>query len=154
MPTDIVNAANRIRRIRSGEKVTDVFGGTLKPMHDKRGEVISFFEDPTALAEWHHDCELLITDYLTEHPADDNEPVTQDWLRSIHAKYNGTQNNSKVWIIQFPPSSRYFRFDFDGDGWGMDIVDISSDQSMTVLVDRSRGDVRRLWRAMGINGSF
>lgn len=87
--------------------------------------------------------------------SDDDEPVTVDWLREIGAKYNGTKEDGvREWLMQFPPSAKYFRFAFDGDGWGLDIVDISSEQSQTLLVDRSRGDVRRLFQAMGIQVTF
>lgn len=80
--------------------------------------------------------------YLAEHPADDEEPVTEDWLRAVGSKPI--------------PGVSFHAFDL-----GLFVqVGVRPDGSLCIHADRftatlkmaicTRGDVRRLCAALGV----
>jgi hypothetical protein len=86
--------------------------------------------------------EKCLAAYLAEHPADDNEPVTRDWLialgfhsvfRTLRLDVNG-RTRIEMWC------------DDNGKAGCICVNDckISNDKA-------TRGDVRRLCRALGIS---
>ncbi len=91
--------------------------------------------------------------YLLEHPQDDEEPVTEEWLVSVGAKKTGMGGKCAFWL----------------DEKGRDrcmVVEIGKGSSVVLLIlidgekgkqpfyllpeTKTRGDVRRLCKALGV----
>lgn len=84
--------------------------------------------------------------YLSEHPADNGEPVTEEWLRSAGFKDATTKRYGlRNWTVRlFPPCGNL--------GWFADIADtIPGDgRGVPIATPATRGHVRRLCAALGI----
>lgn len=77
--------------------------------------------------------------WLAEHPADDAEPVTEEWLRSVG--FSSRPNNR--WLqIRTPQGGRL-------DCWMASPLWEFHDEA--VAIPQTRGDVRRLCTALGID---
>lgn len=91
------------------------------------------------------DMETLANAYLAEHPADDDEPVTEEWWdntlggRHVCIQYS----NFGLWL-----DTRYgnVKVELYAESAALD----SDCFVLTLLVKPTRGDVRRLCRALGI----
>lgn len=81
--------------------------------------------------------------YLSEHPADDGEVVTKEWLRSIGFEPDSTR---PTWGLEFGPVLVTFT------GAVSLKVEICScqDAALDVKISPTRSDVRRLCAALGI----
>ena len=74
---------------------------------------------------------VLAQAYIAEHPADDDEPVTDEWLDSVF----GTDDSlCTEWH----------------DEWGEKITWLDKFGLVSIPMPKTRGDVRRLCRALGI----
>ena len=72
--------------------------------------------------------------YLAEHPEDDDEPVTEEW-----------------WIDRMPENCQLkLTFSNNGQPWSSHIVHKLSSQCIAIKAQETRGDVRRLCAALGI----
>lgn len=114
--------------------------------------------------------ELLLADaYLAEHPADDGEPITTEWLEFVGAKivpfkagvsanfliedYGGTEGNARV---ELHLVAHYDKGMLQTDEWITDVVSYGNDGEHEEGVGlvrswcRTRGDVRLLCQALGI----
>lgn len=101
------------------------------------------------------DCETVILDamalahaYLTEHPADEDEPVTEEWLRTIaHPNplstrvYGFTIFACGIQVKVVPHRIREFEFQIEL---------CQDDQNIALGKAKTRGQVRLLCRALGI----
>ena len=76
------------------------------------------------------DRELMADAYLAEHPEDDEEPVTEKWLDSV-----------------FGPDGLEIQCH---DEWGQAITWFEGLGSVLIPMPKTRGDVRRLCKALGI----
>lgn len=88
----------------------------------------------------------FIDEVLAKHPADDDEPVTEEWMSEIGFKDGRLKNE-----LGYDCMSTYLRIDdigqwYYGTDYGMEL-----DAEVMLPSDRkTRGDVRRLCRALGI----
>ena len=122
---DVREAAERLRRIQRGDRVLEVYENRYMPIEE----------------QYRVDLETV---YDAEHPADDGEPVTKDWLGSVG-----------------------FALSFDkpftslGDGFYLVVTAfgraaIEKRDSLSRLREvrlrdcKTRGDVRRLCKALGV----
>ena len=95
--------------------------------------VLLHVEDDTAAGR-------LAKAYLADHPADDDEPVTEEWLCSVGAKKDDVS-------VFFPSPIQ-----------GVPAIEFSKEQAWLTNEDyagveiklKTRGDVRRLCAALGI----
>jgi len=115
--TAISEAAERLREHESGGDIYPFDGGAME-MGDERA---------------------LAAAYLAEHPADDGEPITEEWLRSV-----GFKVSPDFEFLFIEAGLRPGTIEFDPDiGW------IIFGSKATRLLE-TRGDVRRLCAALGI----
>ena len=98
-------------------------------------------------SDYQRDRDIVTQAYLAEHPADDDEPVTEEWLLSIgfeltreglpfHREIDGYLKPSPGNLLQ-PGESAY--------DWKLEPP---ANNLLAVLF--TRGDVRRICRALGI----
>lgn len=83
--------------------------------------------------------------WLSEHPADDDEPVTEEWLQKVIAPDRTARLGggfSVTFYATQTPTLSYYNSGIGG--WYDDSSDIDVPKAST------RGDVRRLCRALGI----
>lgn len=81
------------------------------------------------------DAGILAEAYLAEHPADDDEPLSQEWLSSVSRGVFG-----KVAFVSYELLD-------DASVWRM----LGDDRGWYLFTSvKTRGDVRRLCRALGI----
>lgn len=117
MSDKVRKAAERLRRTRGSDYVT------LKLVYGDNGEQLQ--QDMMEIADA----------YLAEHPADDDEPITNEWLTSFgrHFEFNGhelainSDGGVELWTH------------WGGESVVIDLCDVAT-----------RGDVRRLLRGLGI----
>lgn len=102
------------------------------------GESLDSFRD---LIEW------LCDRRLAEHPADSDEPLTAEWLRSVGFKPDNDEDY--LWINNGWRSDTLPPFDFRI--WGHGRCDLADEDGCILLIPpKTRGDLRRLCRALGI----
>jgi len=88
-------------------------------------------------------CYDLANAYLAEHPADDEEPISEEWLHSVGFEDDraGTPTAGALHIRHAPLP----KMDSDEEYPAHACV-----RSFPIPVPKTRGDVRRLCRALGI----
>lgn len=93
----------------------------------------------------HDDAARIVDAYLQEHPADDDEPLTEEWLRSAGAHDpHGRDHAAPLALTAL------------GIGFGVFVRDELNDcwhwcrGSRRLATLRTRGDVRRLLAALGV----
>lgn len=123
MSSDETRAAERLRQFCHGE--TEPTAG------DQYRLTGQMFDDT---------CEVLDA-YLREHPADDAEPVKNSWL-DHHFDYECGLG----WSV----GKMFVRHDAMSREWIVYARDHEYGQSIELAVIFTRGDVRRLCRALGI----
>jgi hypothetical protein len=74
--SDVREAARRLRRVYAGDAYTNVYRDQLRREGMDGSMAVAY-----SLAD--EDRQTLAAAWLEQHPADDDEPVTGDWLRSI-----------------------------------------------------------------------
>ena len=85
--------------------------------------------------------------HLAEHPADEDEPITCEWLSMLTTRQQDAHLTGRfIWVIAagrfcafivtFEPQGRQFLFQANGQA---------------LIVVKTRGDVRRLTTALGID---
>jgi hypothetical protein len=79
---DVKRAAERIRRITDGEDLVSVYD-PQKPANQVGDSWGHWDKVDAAKSGVECDCETLADAYLDEHPADEDEPITEEWLKSI-----------------------------------------------------------------------
>ncbi len=94
-------------------------------------------------ATW--DMALLAAAWLREHPADEDEPVTDEWLESVGFT-NDIDGCGRVWESGEGLVSLYVMI-----GLNCLVECASKDEAVFVPETETRGDVRRLCSALGIN---
>ena len=93
------------------------------------------------------DAYRVCRDWLTDHPSDDDEPVTEEWLELNATAYHGPirqysfGNISSLRVLFWP--SHELRYE---SGWFVE----AGPEMKPIADQRTRGDVRRLCRALGI----
>ncbi len=91
--------------------------------------------------------------YLAEHPSDDGEPITEDWLSGLGAEFfPATDYERPMYILS--SSCRRFGWELaryeEGDEWTAELT-VNRAYHLGVSHDiKTRGDVRRLCSALGI----
>lgn len=80
----------------------------------------------------------VVNAWLAEHPSDDDEPVTEEWLREIGFTYDDEWGATYIYGYKTFP---LWYEDLCGE-WGWGEAELPS--------PKTRGDVRRLCRALGI----
>ena len=126
-------AAERLRRLKTCKETSQGIYGVEFDRYDQ-GSVIEAGNRVKYLIL--QDEKSVIDVYLSEHPADDGEPITKEWFRSASI----TSNN---WM----------------HGDGIDIYQDSLGRISVCLVDecqvlphvKTRGDVRRLCKALSVS---
>lgn len=128
-------AAGRLRRWRAGEDPWAVYG-------------VADEDHPNALVRELADADraVLADAYLAEHPADDAEPVTEEWLKSEVGM------TVPSWHTYEP---RLLREVVDDEGrWDMRLWWAIERRSFEIggrtVPVATRGDVRRLFSALGV----
>lgn len=96
-----------------------------------------------ALAEELRDMRILAAAYLDEHPADDDELVIEEWLRSV-----GFVDEDHEWLTLFPDDSDC-RVTYDRQNGEIKVETVIAEGFRLPHV-KTRGDVRLLCRALGI----
>ena len=146
-------ALERLRLASSGRKYEAYWIDTSST------EFVAAIADRDCRTGMYHDQHAITEFVLSEYPADDQEPVTEAWLRTIkHASYNGshwTNENDKCseWLIA-SPRSNFLRIVFSKDQLYVSFCDTNGRTHQEVSCDggyRTRGDVRRLCKALGID---
>lgn len=83
--------------------------------------------------------EAEVRSYLAAFPADDGEPVTEDWLRSVGVHKDApAKNNTRTVVITKIGPTLWLNI---GDGYYCNAV---------LLAGNTRGVVRRLLAALGV----
>lgn len=95
---------------------------------------------------------------LAEHPADDGEPITKEWLKSL-----GFSDSGYSFIItgekDYGEDVARFRLACNGDDWTdgncswefhLRSIELEEQGGMLPCEPKTRGDLRRLCRALGI----
>lgn len=100
--------------------------------------------------EYIRDMDTLTEAYLAEHPADDGEPVTEEWLRSVGfvRMQQPAAGNDMILRNEAGNCLTYYparRGDPAGPLWG-----VVGEWLPKPLRPATRGDVRRLLLALGI----
>lgn len=101
-------------------------------MSDEAGKQIAYYVDQFL--------NLIIAD----HPADDDEPITAEWLESVGFVYHDLGSDSPYEWYQHP--SRLILWDFNEEYW----ICNQLDQGSVRMDFKTRGQVRLLCRALGI----
>ena len=91
------------------------------------------------------DYKALATHYLAEHPADDAEPVTEDWLLSVGFTRN--KIDQVILILESKDLGRAMTYITISP---CELCIESDDGGSIWLGERTRGDVRTLCRALGV----
>ncbi len=84
--------------------------------------------------------------YLAEHPADDGEPITKEWLLSIGSAYHSVLHQfaigkyGQIRILFWPRANRC--------EWFLEVLK----EMIEIPRQSTRGQFRRLLSALGING--
>jgi hypothetical protein len=101
------------------------------------------------------DKEILALAYLAEHPADDDEPITADWLRSVGAKEVDLSWRNDQFSTHLPAyvfgNGRFGVWGHEA-AWSMYLLNADGfdGQEEHVTAVRTRGQLRRLCAALGI----
>jgi hypothetical protein len=112
-----------------------------------------------------HELAVLASAYLIEHPEDDGETVTREWLTSVgFTAYDENERDPSKWLYFISPKSKeskgrsgpivHLRIDplYGCDGWS--IVEAGDEHtgldSVQIPSCETRGDVRRLCAALSI----
>lgn len=103
------------------------------------------------------DLGVLAEAYLAEHPADDEELATDDWLRSVGGHEGVAPAGNRYFDFAEPRDegelSTFLRLHAPADCGGEcmpDLFDGSHGVGITRKWPKTRGDVRRLAAALGI----
>lgn len=107
----------------------------------------SLFSDPDDRPGYLNSAMAVVRAYLAEHPDDENEAVTVEWLLSVGFAEDdqATEGVDYVWINS---GDRAY---FDLQCWFKNTWRISdSDNDIALPAPMGRGDVRRLCAALGI----
>lgn len=105
----------------------------------QQGDSSVYWHSPQAIT----DSEKLARAYLAEHPADGGEPITEEWLQSVGFE---PRKGSKFHFVYDAAPYMTIMWDYREDE-----LMIGHAQTWKRLGDnRTRGDVRRLCRALGI----
>ncbi len=145
--SDVRAAAERLRRCYAGEEtMLDVYGRT-----------------PHSLLKMHDDTEMVANAYLAEHPADDGEPITEEWLRGLGFRKWGLETDAELYDLYIPMRDELgwqCRLAYQSNGFyavrlcddhsygGAESVELLDTRNRKPAV--SRGQVRRLLAALGI----
>lgn len=96
----------------------------------------------------------LATAYLDEHQADDDEPVTEDWLRSVGGEAvcpPGPYYHQDEWDVVFSKGGDFLLYISHRPDWPTAKARIGKDQPDLLIGDvATMGEFRRLCRALGI----
>jgi len=93
-----------------------------------------------------HDVEAVIAAYLAEHPADEDEAITEEWLRSVGFVKDWMKN--QIQFLEYENGSSTVRVHGEVDGteeWLVGMERVPHD-----LMPNSRGEVRQLFRKLNI----
>jgi len=130
-PDELRAAAERVRRAMAGEHPYAIYG-----------------EDDAKTQGW-YDRKVLAEAYLAEHPADDAELVTAEWLIAVGGSLRSEEyqrfafpvshGELIVWLTEKDAAKRIAWFDTCDDATGSYIP-----------FDGTRGQMRRLCAALGI----
>jgi len=137
-----VDLRNRVKKI-----VADLF---INGIGEKADRLVLTSKDGRDLGEW---CEQAIVDRVTkglaEYPADDEEPVTHQWIRRVgftRGKQAASTSVLSLW-------SERNHISIEIDDWYVRVAIGDSDVSEYLPAGfsmQTRGDVRRLCAALGI----
>ena len=92
------------------------------------------------------DSDILATAWLAEHPEDDEEPITVEWIIVIWPEY---RDGIEAWIIQEPKVKLVY---CGGGDWSIYLMTTNCDglnDAEHIRDVSSRGDVRAFCRGMG-----
>ena len=129
MSDELRAAAERVRRVEAGEPADQAYRA-----------------HPRRQFQQFADRGLMASAWLAEHPADDDEPISPEWLRSVgftltdaHVRYYSNRSRPPFVVV------------IASDGRLRLAVQNGSDvEGGDVCQKPTRGDVRRLCRALGI----
>ena len=116
--SDLKAACERLRRVTTGESIWKVYDGLACGY--QLGE----------------DRKLLVAAYLAEHPADEDEPVTHEWLR---------ENSQADWVVDEPTGKPEIIL---RGAWQRGMVTLVT---AVTIATPTRGHVRRLIAALGLD---
>lgn len=143
---DLRAATERLRRIRSGEDFHTVYGGNQKPILSG-GKEVSAFADPVSVDKCLKDQQRVVGAYLAEHPADDDEPITEEWIAttSLYKCLSGTNYHLGCGEGSGMCLFWYLVEDFGkGPGWYLEECPLP-------IQPKTRGDLRRLCAVINID---
>lgn len=88
----------------------------------------------------------LASAYLAEHPADDDCPVTQEWLESVGwKKQMSRQGQWRSAVSKWDAALQWYSHDRS-----LEIIDVTDESSIVIGDRNTRGSVRRLASELGI----
>lgn len=140
---DLRAAAERLRRIKAGDKPDALYGN--EPGRELAGGCLTW--NPKTLAAHYADEQAVINAYLALVPVDDGEAIDEAWLRQHFQLIHG-----RGFVVSFHISI-FQLLAKDKCEWvaqaGIDVSD-DSEHSFSIAVLFTRGDVRRLCKALGV----
>lgn len=136
--SDVKAAAERLRRVQANRAAEDVCW--LSRVYDP------LWNKGHSNGSWQQDQDLIVTAYLAEHPADEDEPITEEWLRgvgfSICAHWGAMAiGDSDQIALEWDYGKWLIRWRRPSDRLTTDIP---------IPAPKTRSDLRLLCRALGI----
>jgi hypothetical protein len=123
MSGDVKAAAERVRQWKAGLPLSVVY-----PASKDHGMAVAFLE-----VDWRD----VAVEYLAEHPDDDGEPVTPEWIETQGWRYTRHPGPGyRVWL----PTGQSLDWRFGGCWIG----------EVPIALTMNRGQIRRLTAALGL----
>ncbi len=132
MSNDVRSAAERVRRHRAA----------MATHHHQQSPYFAPEAHDGYLHQLDEDRERLAYAYLSEHPADDELPITEEWLRSVG--FCDAENDYWIWLQAtdlFIARSSENKWTIEGYGNG---------ETVSISAPKTRGQLRRLAACLGI----
>jgi hypothetical protein len=134
MTTDLNAATERLRRVHQGESVESVYG---EPYTTETQE--HHYDHP-----YHVDLRLCLGQFLAEHPADDGEAITEEWLASVGCK---KEDHPHKWTFNREDALPVGLWSV-ADGWKAMLIHTEYAAACIVRGLKTRGDFRQLSAAV------
>ncbi len=146
--TTLQAAAERLRRNYDGEQISMVY--THPYPHASKGQRSAY-----AVVQRAKDREIIADAYLREHPADEGEPISEEWLKAVGFTRDDESCMLRLYIDLCSYNSTIvigcpvcFAAIEQVDGAGPH--DSDDDSCVQIPFPQTRRDVRRLAAALGI----
>ena len=143
---NLTEAIERVRRFNAGEPLMSVYAECKTRPPNRLGSWSDYDAAERARAWLASDNDALASAYVAEHPADSEEPITEDWLRSVGFSDLHPGEPDGVLRIRKPGTSVVIEW---GSKSGCVWIGEYFNQEK-LAINPSRGYIRRLAAALGI----